>query len=227
MFTINRDNEIRDYISEKDKLIPDIITNIISHIDYKINYIQECEFNIEKKKYLLITKEFTNKLLNILHPSNNYLVLSNKPSKWKLFNEEPLRIIFDNLKGIFMNTSEINYDKFNKKLLEYKESLREPLILINDSININLNKVKLNVPIFHILNSFSKINIMDYDKILINIDPYILELLYNSHLFGEKLRLEMEKFIYKTIMDGSYNYLIIDNKDLIDNKYSKIYYLKK
>ena len=230
MFTINNQNSnIKKYISNKYDILPETIDKIISYIDKGIKNIEEKKFIIEKEKYLLVIKSFNTKnLLSIFDKNKNYIILSNTPEKWNIFKQYNISGSPNPncLKGIFMNTSNIDYTKFNDKLINLKKQFGPNVVLINDcSHYIDLNKIQINAPIFDVLHSTSIINLFYYDKIIINVEPYILNLLQMSNLFDKILRKEMEKFIDKTLMDGNYNYLLIDNKDLTKKKYSKIYYL--
>jgi len=96
--------------------------------------------------------------------------------------------------------------------------------LIHDCSNVDLSKINQNnMTIVSVLHSTSKrINPLNYDKILIRIEPYVSSLLYKSKLFDSKLRKEFEKLIDQKYMEGMYEFLLIHNKDLSINKYSKL-----
>jgi len=99
-----------------------------------MDYVPEKDFNLVKnKKYLLITKSPKDKsLLKIFDKSFNYIILSDQSRRWSLFKDDantsgsyPGSPLPYYLKGIFMNTSSIQYEKFNFKLEKFQKKIKK------------------------------------------------------------------------------------------------------
>lgn len=223
MFTIDRKKDFDKYFEKNFSLPPYLIQYIENYINIdKIDYLTEDKFVAEQqKKYLLIIKHYNDEsLYKIFNTQFNYIILSNNPHNWDYLLEKKI------FNGIFMNTAEIDYEKFNKKLLELQKINNNVLIL--DCNNVDITKINTkNLITFVVFKSLQMtLTPLYYDKIIVKCEPWTVRYLYRSKMFDKKLRDEIEKFMFKQHMKGGYDFFVIDNKNVLQKKFSKLSYIK-
>lgn len=227
MFTIKREKNFQKYFNQRFQLSNYITNSVKDYVDInKIDYLKEMEFCLENNKnYLLIFKHYDDKdLLKIFNPRNNYIILSNKPHNWDYLSK------YKTFNGIFMNVSKenIDYETFNQKILTMQKSNMNNVLII-DCCNVDLSKIDKThyssvITIFKSI--FIPVNPADYDQIILKFGPWVLSELYKNNLFDKKLRNSFSNFMFKENMKGTHNFFLIDNKNILANKSSNLYYVK-